>query len=220
MQQKLKFIPHTKWTATSLWSLEYPSLSMLFFSLIIVGIGEGVLLLSNLGSAPWTTLSQGIAIQGGFSVGWASFFISCAVMLAWLPLRLKMGIATLLNVVVIAFFLGLTTSCAPVPHTLICRFIYALIGVLLFGIGTAFYLTCHQGAGPRDGLMVGLCQRFHWKVAVVRTTIEVSVCLLGWLLGGVVGIGTLLFALSIGWVVQVTLLLIARSPFILEDKPV
>lgn len=82
---------------------------------------------------------------------------------------------------------------------------YTISGTLLFGIGSAFYLTCHLGAGPRDGLMVGLCQRFGLKVGLVRTSLEVSVCLFGFLLGGTVGIGTLFFALSIGWIIQVTL---------------
>ena len=90
---------------------------------------------------------------------------------------------------------------------------------LLFGIGNAFYLTCHQGPGPRDGLMVGLCYHFHWKIGIVRTSIEVFVCLLGYLLGGVLGIGTLMFALGIGWVVQYTLFLIRRRVPHPSDKP-
>ena len=89
----------------------------------------------------------------------------------------------------------------------------AAAGLVLFGIGTAFYLTCHQGPGPRDGLMVGLCQHFHWKIGIVRTSIEVLVCVFGFLLGGVLGIGTLMFAFGIGWVVQYTLFFISRVPY-------
>lgn len=205
---KYVVLPKTPWTAASLWSLEPRSLMVLLLTFIGVGLGEGLLLLSDLGSAPWTILSQGLALQMGVSVGWTSFIISLVVMLFWLPLRLRPGIGTLLNVAVIAFFLGLTVKMIPAPTALFTRWLYALVGILFLGIGTAFYLTCHQGAGPRDGLMVGLCQRFHWKIGIVRTSIEVLVCLLGFLLGGTLGLGTLVFALSIGWVVQLTLIFI------------
>ncbi|WP_273393932.1 YczE/YyaS/YitT family protein [Actinobacillus porcinus] len=205
---KYAVLPKTPWTATSLWSFEPRSLMVLLLTFIGVGLGEGLLLLSDLGSAPWTILSQGLALQMGVSVGWTSFIISLVVMLFWLPLRLRPGIGTLLNVAVIAFFLGLTVKMIPSPTALFTRWLYALVGILFLGIGTAFYLTCHQGAGPRDGLMVGLCQRFHWKIGIVRTSIEVLVCLLGFLLGGTLGLGTLVFALSIGWVVQLTLIFI------------
>lgn len=104
----------------------------------------------------------------------------------------------------------------PKPTALLSRYFYLTVGILLFGIGSAFYLTCHQGAGPRDGLMVGLCQRFRLKVGMVRTTMEVSVCVLGFLLGGKLGIGTVLFAVSIGWVVQDTLLCLLKLPHCLH----
>lgn len=207
---KYAVLPKTPWTAASLWSFEPRSLAVLILTFIFVGIGEGLLLLSNLGSAPWTILSQGLALQTGVSVGWMSFGISLVVMLLWFPLRLRPGIGTILNVAVIALFLGITVKIAPIPTALWLRWTYALIGILCFGIGTAFYLTCHQGAGPRDGLMVGICQRFHWKVGVVRTSIEVLVCILGFLLGGTFGFGTIVFALSIGWVVQLTLKFIRK----------
>lgn len=210
MRHKFRVLPQTAWTATAFWALEWKPLSVLLMSLSVIGIGEGFLLLSNLGSAPWTVLSQGVSLQGGFSVGWASLIVSALVMLVWFPLKLKPGIGTLLNVLVIALWLGLTTAFLTPPQPLLMRILYAVIGILLFGIGSAFYLTCHQGAGPRDGLMVGLCHRFHWKVGVVRTIIEVSVCLLGFLLGGTVGLGTLLFAFSIGWLMQLTLSVIVR----------
>lgn len=207
---KYAVLPKTPWTASSLWSFEPRSLAVLILTFIFVGIGEGLLLLSNLGSAPWTILSQGLALQTGVSVGWMSFGISLVVMLLWFPLRLRPGIGTILNVAVIALCLGITVKIAPIPTALWLRWTYALIGILCFGIGTAFYLTCHQGAGPRDGLMVGICQRFHWKVGVVRTSIEVLVCILGFLLGGTFGFGTIVFALSIGWVVQLTLKFIRK----------
>ncbi|EIJ67222.1 membrane protein YczE [Pasteurella bettyae] len=216
MSKMFSLLPQTRWTATSFWSLEAKSLGVLVFSLAIMGIGEGLLLLSNLGSSPWTILAQGIALQGHFSVGWASFIISILVMLAWIPLRLKVGIGTLFNVFIIALVLGMTVSLFSAPSALIGRFTFAIVGILCFGVGSSFYLTCHQGAGPRDGLMVGLCQHFHLRIGIVRTILEVSACILGFILGGTVGIGTLLFAFLIGWIVQFTVSMINRSPCLLS----
>ncbi|MDH3002900.1 YczE/YyaS/YitT family protein [Pasteurella multocida] len=214
--KKYNVLPKTVWSASSLWALEIKSFFVLFVSLAIFGIGEGLILLSDLGSAPWTVLSQGVSIQGNFNVGWASFIISCIVMLFWLPLKLRVRLGTVLNILVIALFLGLSVEFMPKPTALLSRYFYLTVGILLFGIGSAFYLTCHQGAGPRDGLIVGLCQRFRLKVGMVRTTMEVSVCVLGFLLGGKLGIGTVLFAVSIGWVVQATLLCLLKLPHCLH----
>lgn len=218
MKKKARVIPHTSWAATSLWTVQYKTISILLFALSILGIGDGLIVLSGLGSTPWTVLSQGIAIQTNFDIGWSSFLISCAVMLVWKPLKLRLGLGTLLNIIVIALFLGITTKILAPPTALFSRMIFCLIGILLYGFGTALYLTCHLGAGPRDGLMVGICQRFHLRINVVRTSLEISVCLLGFLLGGVVGLGTVLFATSIGGVVQFFLNIIARLPHIPYEK--
>ena len=216
--KKPRVIPHTSWAASSLWSANAKTLSVLLLALSILGVGDALIVLSGLGSTPWTVLSQGVALQGNISIGWASFFISGIVMLAWLPLKLRFGLGTLLNIIVIAFFLGLTTKIVPEPTALCTRILFGVIGIFLYGLGTAFYLTCHLGAGPRDGLMVGICQRFHWKVGIVRTSIEVLVCGLGFLLGGTVGISTLLFAAGIGWIVQGCLSLIARLPHLPHER--
>ncbi|HDR1021659.1 TPA: YitT family protein [Pasteurella multocida] len=212
MQKRNHVLPLTPWAASNFWALEAKSLAVLICSLAVLGVGEGMILLSNLGSAPWTVLSQGVALQANVSVGWASFMISCIVMLFWLPLKLRLGLGTILNIIVIALFLGLTAEFMPKPTALSMRYIYLIVGILLFGVGSAFYLTCHQGAGPRDGLMVGFCQRFHLKVGIVRTIMEVTVCSLGFFLGGTLGVGTVLFAISIGWVVQMTLALLIKLP--------
>ncbi len=218
MKKKARVIPHTSWAATSLWTVQYKTISILLFALSILGIGDGLIVLSGLGSTPWTVLSQGIAIQTNFDIGWSSFLISCAVMLVWKPLKLRLGLGTLLNIIIIALFLGITTKILTQPTALFSQMIFCLIGILLYGFGTALYLTCHLGAGPRDGLMVGICQRFHLRINVVRTSLEISVCLLGFLLGGVVGLGTVLFATSIGGVVQFFLNIIARLPHIPYEK--
>lgn len=156
MKKKVRVIPRTSWAATSLWTAQYKTISILLFALSILGIGDGLIVLSGLGSTPWTVLSQGIAIQTNFDIGWSSFLISCAVMLVWKPLKLRLGLGTLLNIIVIALFLGITTKILAPPTALFSRMIFCLIGILLYGFGTALYLTCHLGAGPRDGLMVGI----------------------------------------------------------------
>lgn len=103
--KKARVIPHTSWAAKSLWSVEGKTMLMLLFALAILGIGDGLIVLANLGSSPWTVLSQGVALQADVSIGWASFWISCLVMLAWIPLKLRFGLGTILNIIVIAFFL-------------------------------------------------------------------------------------------------------------------
>lgn len=216
--KKARVIPHTSWAATSLWSVKRKTLSVLLLALTILGVGDGLIVLSGLGSTPWTVLSQGVALQTDMSIGWASFLISGIVMLAWFPLKLRFGLGTLLNIVVIAFFLDLTTKILPEPTALSDRIAFGVAGLFLYGLGTAFYLTCHLGAGPRDGLMVGICQRFHLKVGIVRTSIEVLVCAFGFLLGGTVGLGTLIFAAGIGWIVQGWLELIARLPHSANER--
>lgn len=204
MSKQYTVLPQTGWSANQLWEIKFRSFVPLCLSLLLTGIGEGFLLVSDLGSAPWTILSQGIALQTGVSVGIASFIISCLVMLAWLPLRLKIGLGTVLNIILIAVALGLVSATISTPETALGRLAYALLGIVFMGVGSAFYLTCHMGSGPRDGLMVGLCLRFKLKVGVVRTAMESTVALLGFLLGGTLGVATLLFALSIGWVIQFT----------------
>ena len=216
--KKTRVIPHTEWAAPSLWSARPATIGVLLFALTTLGIGEGLLVLADLGSAPWTVLSQGLALKMDVGIGWASLVISILVMLAWFPLQLNPGLGTLLNVIVIAFFLGLTTKSLSPPTTLFSQMVFCSSGILLYGLGTALYLTCHLGSGPRDGLMVGICQRFHWKVGAVRTSIEVTVCLLGFLLGGTVGLGTLLFAACIGWVVQFCLTLIGQLPHFSHER--
>ncbi len=216
--KKPRVIPHTAWAADSLWSVETKTISLLLSALAILGIGDGLILLSDFGSSPWTVLSQGIALQSDMSIGWSSFLISAVVMVAWLPLKLRFGLGTILNIIIIALFLDLTTKILPEPTALFSRIGFGLLGLFLYGLGTALYLTCHLGAGPRDGLMVGICQRFHLKVGVVRTAIEVFVCVLGFFLGGTVGIGTVIFAAGIGWIVQACLNLIARLPPISHER--
>ncbi|NOL50104.1 YczE/YyaS/YitT family protein [Pelistega europaea] len=205
MSNRKHTLSRTPWSANSFWIPSFSSLSVLVISLLIFGVGDGFLVLAHLGSTPWTVLAQGIATKTGGNIGLVSFFISASVMITWLPFKQKPGLGTVLNITLIAVGLGATASLIPAPETLFWRIFFMLCGVLLIGVSSAFYLTCHMGPGPRDGLMVGLYQTTGLKIGTIRTIIEGTVCLLGWLLGGVVGVGTLIFALGVGWVLQFTL---------------
>ncbi|MCT8691162.1 YitT family protein [Glaesserella parasuis] len=197
-------IPEMPWTAKHQWQLKPSSLCVISMATILMGIADGLLVLANLGSSPWTVFSQGVALQTGLSIGTVVAIISVIVLLLWIPLQLRFGLGTLLNIFWIALFIDLTVQYVPAPESLLSRFILMIGAILLFGISTTFYLSCHLGAGPRDGLMVGMCQKYGWKVGIVRTTIEVTVCVLGFILGGTVGISTLFFALCVGWIIQYT----------------
>lgn len=203
-------IPKMPWSADHQWQCRFSSLVVISLATMLMGVGEGLLVLANLGSSPWTVLSQGIALQTGWSIGVVVALISVIVLLLWIPLKLRFGLGTLLNIAFIALLIDITVTHFPAPESLVARMGLMLAGLLLFGISTTFYLSCYLGAGPRDGLMVGICQRFGWKIGVVRTSIEVTVCLLGFLLGGTVGISTIAFALCVGWIIQYTALLFLR----------
>lgn len=200
-----RVLPPTPWMAKSAWSLELKPLTMLMVALSLFGVGEGMLVLANLGSTPWTVLAQGVSLQTGLSLGWVTLWIGVAVLLLWIPLKLKAGLGTLLNMTWVAFMLQVFVDMMTPPDGLTSRALLSLGGVVVIGIASSLYLTCHMGAGPRDGLMVGICQKTGWKIGMVRSSIEIVVCVIGWLLGGVVGVGTILFAFGVGWVVQVTL---------------
>lgn len=204
-------IPKMVWSADHQWQFKLSSLLMISLATILMGVGEGLLVLASLGSSPWTVLSQGIALQTGLSIGVVVAIVSVVVLLLWIPLKLRFGLGTILNIFFIALFIYITVQYITAPETLVARFGLMVVGLLLFGISTTFYLSCYLGAGPRDGLMVGICQRYGWKVGVVRTGIEVTVCLLGFLLGGTVGISTVAFALCVGWIIQYTAQVLLRA---------
>ncbi|UOP04156.2 YczE/YyaS/YitT family protein [Conchiformibius kuhniae] len=199
---KTRVLPRTRWSSPALWRPTPVSLAVLVSSLALFGIGEGMLVIAALGSTPWVVFAQGIAQTTGIGLGWATFWVSAGVMLLWLPLRMRPGLGTLLNMVVIAAVLGAFVQWLPAPAHWALRAGLCVGGVLTVGVASALYLTCHLGAGPRDGLMVGICRATGWRIGAVRTVLEVSVCAAGWLLGGTLGVGTLLFAFGVGWVVQ------------------
>jgi uncharacterized membrane protein YczE len=155
--------------------------------------------------------AQGIAKHAQISLGWATALVSCVVLLAWIPLRQRPGFGTISNLVIIAYTLDLTTYAVAVPQAVWLKVVYVLGAVLSVGVGSAFYLTCNLGPGPRDGLMTGLHRRFNVSVVYVRLSIELAVLTIGWLLGGTVGIATAFFAATIGFSIGASLNVMERT---------
>ena len=205
-----KTVPVTHWTAQGRWDLSFSRVLILFFGLAIFGLGDSLLIQANIGNAPWTVLAEGVTLKSSLSIGWATFFISVFVLLLWIPLRERPGFGTLSNIVLIALFIQIGTIIFPEVSSIPAGITYDLIGIALVGFGSALYITCGLGPGPRDGAMTGIHQRSGIRVGRVRMGIEVTVLIAGWSLGGTVGIGTALFALLIGQSVAIFLGLVAR----------
>jgi len=205
-----KTVPETPWRAKSRWDLAPRRVFILFFGLAIFGLGDALVVQSNLGNAPWTVFAQGLSLKSGLSIGWATFVTGCFVLLIWIPLRERPGFGTLSNIVIISAAIEFGVSIFPLQETLIGGLASALIGIALVGIGSALYITCGLGPGPRDGAMTGIHQRTGIRVGRVRMGIEVTVLIIGALLGGKVGLGTALFALLIGQSVAISFGIVAR----------
>jgi hypothetical protein len=183
----------------------------LFGGLAAFGFGEGLLVQSQWGASPWTVFAEGIAKHAQVSLGWATALISVVVLIFWIPLRQRLGFGTISNVIIIAYVLDLTTYAVAAPHLVWLKIVYVLGAVLSIGVGSAFYLTCNLGPGPRDGLMTGLHRRLHVSVVYVRLTIESVVLIIGWLLGGRVGVATAFFAATIGFSIGANLNVVERT---------
>ena len=205
-----KTVPITPWRANSRWDLSFSRVAILFFGLAIFGLGDALVVQSNLGNAPWTVFAQGLSLKTGLSLGWATFVTGCFVLLIWIPLRERPGFGTLSNIVIISAAIEFGVSVFPLQDTLIGGLASALIGIALVGLGSALYITCGLGPGPRDGAMTGIHQRTGVRVGRVRMGIEVTVLIVGALLGGKLGLGTALFALLIGQSVAISFGIVAR----------
>lgn len=173
-------------------------LPQLFAGLALYGVSLALVLRAGLGLAPWDVLHQGLAGRTGFSVGQMVIAVSFVVLLAWIPLRERPGFGTFANAVMVGVFVDLTLGVVGDADGWPLRVTLLVLGVLLNGLATALYIGASLGPGPRDGLMTGLVRRTGHSVRSVRTVIEVSVLVLGFLLGGTVGVGTVLYAVAIG----------------------
>jgi len=188
----------------------FQRLVILIFGLTIFGIGEAFLVITALGNSPWVVLSQGISLNSNLNIGQATFLVSFLVLILWIPLKQKPGFGTIANMVVIAAAIELGLLIIPETTNLTIKYFYILLGIALVGIGSALYITCGLGTGPRDGLMTGLHYRTGVRVGRVRLGIEVLALSSGALLGGSLGVGTALFALLIGQSVAISLGVLAR----------
>ena len=180
-------------------------LIQLYVGLVTFAFGEALIIQARLGVMSWDVLHQGLAKHLGLSIGQWSIIVGVLVLLLWIPLREKPGLGTVSNVLVIGACLDLFLRVVPVPTSLGWRVGLLLIGILINGVATAAYIGARFGPGPRDGLMTGLVRVTHWPVGWIRTGIEVSVVVVGALLGGNLNVGTVLFVLTIGPIVHVFL---------------
>ena len=204
---KIRAVPTLFWSAPRPLTIRPPFISvvMLAIGLVTFGLGEALLIASGVGVSPWTVLAQGLTNITGWSVGLATFVVSVTVLLLWVPLRQSPGMGTILNIIIISLVLDLADPWLPRFDSLTLRVAEAAAGVIVTGIGGGIYLIANLGPGPRDGLMTGLQRLTNLPIAWVRSAIELAAVALGWSLGGVVGIGTLLFAFGIGPCVAATM---------------
>jgi uncharacterized membrane protein YczE len=210
---KIKKIPKVKWSSEKPFNFK-PKFSTFFFlcfGLSLFGLGEGLLIVSFTGASPWSVLAQGISLNVDLSIGTITLLISIAVLILWIPLGQKPGIGTIFNALIIAIMIDQCIKYVPTPSNYIHQLILAVISVIMVGIGGGIYLVSNLGAGPRDGLMIGLQKVTNFPIAVVRATLEISVVSIGWYLGGTVGVGTLLFAFGIGPCVALGLYLVDKT---------
>ena len=205
-----KTIPNTPWRADHRWQLNPLRTAVLFFGLAIFGLGDSLLVQSNIGNAPWTVFAEGVSLKTGWTLGFSTFIISIFVLLAWIPLREKAGFGTLSNIVLIATFIQVGVTIFPEQSSHLGGVLFVLLGIALVGVGSSLYITCGLGPGPRDGAMTGIHNVTGIRVGRVRLGIEVTVLAAGWLMGGTLGLGTLLFALFIGNSVAISLGIVAR----------
>jgi uncharacterized membrane protein YczE len=178
--------------------------------LSLFGLGEGLLVASHWGATPWTVFAQGLGQRLGISIGWSTLLISSVVLLTWWPLRERPGFGTIANILIIAYTLDLTSAAVATPTSQWLRAALMVAGVAAIGVGSALYLTTGLGPGPRDGVMTSLHRRLGVSVVYVRLSLEVTVLVVGWLLGGVVGVGTAFFAATIGFSIGLSLNVLDR----------
>lgn len=174
----------------------------LIAGLVLCGLGIAFMVAADLGLAPWSVLDQGISDRTGIPIGTVSIIVGALVLLAWVPLRERPGLGTVLNVLLIGITIDLALLVLDTPEAAVGRLAFLAFGALLWGPGTGLYIGATLGPGPRDGLMTGLAARGVGSIRLVRTGIELAALAAGWLLGGSVGLGTVVFAVTIGPNVQ------------------
>ena len=203
-------VPKTSWSAPTYWTIRPKTFLILISGLFLMGIGGSLSVQSNLGNPPWTVLAQGISKQAGISLGWAFFIVSCLVLLIWFPLKVRPGFGTIANTVFFAASLQLGVTIIPAQENFKLSLLMVLCGISLVGFGTALYISCGLGSGPRDGWMIGLLERTGIRIWKIRFVIECFALTSGYLLGGKIGIGTVLVMLFVGQAIAISFTLLDR----------
>ena len=204
-------VPQTSWSAqeADFFRPKIKTLSLLCLGLFIFGLGESVLVVSNNGVTPWTVLAEGVARKIEIGIGFSTFIISVLVFLLWIPLKLRPGIGTIMNILIIAITMGCTIPYLYFLNSIFHPLFLSFLGTFLVGFGSGIYLICNLGSGTRDGLMTGISKKFSKPISLVRFSIELIVVLIGWFLGGTLGVGTIIFAVFIGPFVSISLKLVS-----------
>ncbi len=182
----------------------------LFVGLVLYGAGCAIMVRAGIGLDPWTVFAQGISRQTGVGIGWVTNIVGFLVLLLWIPLRQRPGLGTVANIVLVGTSMQATLAVSPAVDGFALQLIVFVAGMVLVAVASGLYIGADFGPGPRDGLMTGLHARFGWPIWAARLGVEASVLLAGWILGGTVGIGTIIFALGIGPLVHRTLPLFDR----------
>ena len=208
----LKKIPVLHWSSDFEYNLRPKKLTIfyLILGLILFGVGEALLITANIGVSPWFVLHQGLSFKTGYTIGITTFIVSIVVLLLWFPLKQKPGLGTIANAIFISIVIDLSLFILPYPTEFLFQIIQVIIGILIIGIGSGYYLAANLGPGPRDGLMTGINKQTNQSLAFIRTFLELSAVGIGFYLGGIVGIGTILYAILIGFSVSLGLFLVGK----------
>ena len=206
----IKEIPSLTWSSQKPLNLkpQISTLLYLIFGLILFGLGETILIVSSQGVSPWTVLAQGLSSHLHCSIGVSTFIISVCVLFLWIPLKQKPGIGTIMNTILISIVIDYSFPFLPKSEIFSIQILQCFFGVFLIGLGSGFYLTANLGPGSRDGLMTGLQKFINMPIFMIRTLIELTAVISGWYLGGIVGLGTIIFVLFVGPSVSFGLILV------------
>ena len=196
----------------SLANLGIKPIGRLLLGLYLVGLGLAMMIHTGLGVPPWDVLSQGVQVQTGWSFGFSAIVISAIVLLLWIPIKQQPGIGTVINAIMIGPFADLNEPLMPELDGWLANLLWMVLGLLAVALGLGLYISANLGAGPRDGLMVGLTRVSGWPFWIIRTIGESLVLLTGWMLGGTVGMGTALFAVAIGYLMQISMKMFGFDP--------
>jgi uncharacterized membrane protein YczE len=185
----------------------------LLVGLVLYGTGAAFTVIAGLGVDPWTVFAQGLSIRTGIGIGWVTNLLGFFVLLLWIPLRQKPGVGTIANILLVGTSMQIVLGIVPPVQGFLAQLGMLVAGILLVAVASGLYIGAHFGPGPRDGLMTGMHSRLGWPIWLCRLTVEATVLFIGWLLGGTVGLGTVLFAATIGPLVHLALpLLDTRRP--------